>query len=202
MISQNSETHRMQQAFRRVMDAFARPGSLHVLPVAGVACTPCNLSVPLDTLVRMFVDQATTFFLCGTDEARRAIAAETRSKAAEAQAAAFIIAPREAGEEALRRTIEQACAGTLVSPEKGATVLCACERISDEPAEGLHAFAATGPGVKDVNRFYVDADAWAQARALRADEYPCGIEIVLVDDAGRIVAIPRSCTITVEEGGR
>ena len=54
-----------------------------------------------------------------------------------------------------------------------------------------------GPGVRDVNRFFVDREDWAAARAARRDEFPCGIEIELVDGAGRVVAVPRSSAVTV-----
>lgn len=192
----------MQRAFRQVMDAFARPGTLHGLPVDAVSCASCGLGASLDTLARLFIDQATTFALCGDEGARRALATETRSVAVDLDRAAFIVVPREAGDEAMRTAIGQACRGTLVSPEKGATVLCACGRLSDCPEEGLYGFAVTGPGVKGVNRFYADTDAWARARMARADEYPCGIELVVADEAGRIVAIPRSSTVVIEEGGR
>lgn len=201
MIAQDSEVHRMQRAYRCVMEAFARPGRIQVLPAVENDPAPCGLAETLDTLVRMFVDQATTFFLCGHDEDQRAIAAETGSRAAEVSSAAFVIVPQEANDEARWHAIERACCGTLIAPEKGATVLCACKRLSNEPQEGMHAFAATGPGIEEIDRFYVDTDVWAKARFARGDEYPCGIEIILVDDAGRIVAIPRSCTITIEEGG-
>lgn len=53
-----------------------------------------------------------------------------------------------------------------------------------------------GPGVADVNRFAVDRVDWARARDARRDEFPCGIEIVLVDPAGRVVAVPRSSRVT------
>ena len=52
--------------------------------------------------------------------------------------------------------------------------------------------ALRGPGVERENRFAVDRVDWLHARAERGDEFPCGIEIVLVDPEGRVVAIPRS----------
>ena len=98
----------------------------------------------------------------------------------------------------------QACRGTLVSPEKGATVLVGCARLAsaDEAAgecggePALHVVEVRGPGVADVNRFAVDRVDWARARDARRDEFPCGIEIVLVDPAGRVVAVPRSSRVT------
>ena len=56
----------------------------------------------------------------------------------------------------------------------------------------MHVVALQGPGVERENRFAVDRVDWLRARDARGDEFPCGIEIVLVDPEGRIVAVPRS----------
>ena len=42
---------------------------------------------------------------------------------------------------------------------------------------------------------YVSQAEWAHARAERADEYPCGIEILLVDGEGNVAALPRTTRI-------
>ncbi|MFR3092372.1 MAG: phosphonate C-P lyase system protein PhnH, partial [Eggerthella lenta] len=51
---------------------------------------------------------------------------------------------------------------------------------------------ARGTAARGANRFAVDRVDWLRARDARGDEFPCGIEIVLVDPEGRIVAVPRS----------
>ena len=115
-----------------------------------------------------------------------------------------MVVPARADAQTAEEAVAQACRGTLVSPEKGATVLVGCARLApadeaagecgDEPA--LHVVEVRGPGVADVNRFAVDRVDWARARDARRDEFPCGIEIVLVDPAGRVVAVPRSSRVT------
>lgn len=202
MIVQDAEIHRMQQAFRRLMDAFAHPGRVVEQPAAPSCDVASGLAAPLDTVVRLFVDQATTFHLSADAAAVRALADETRSKRAPVEQAAFCIVPASAGEEAAARTVRLACAGTPASPEKGATAILECGRLSDGPEPGLACFEVEGPGVKDTARFWADARLWAEARSVRGDEYPCGIEIVLVDAQGRMAAVPRSSTLRTVEGGR
>ena len=195
MISQNSEIHRMQHAFRAAMDAAARPGKVHVLPLQGAA-SPTGLDASLDTLVRMFVDQAVTFAYLGDAVRERAIAAETRSRAVGAAQAAFVVVPHESTDPTVAYAVEKATCGTLIAPDKGATVLIGCDALFQDSVDGMQGFAVAGPGVKGETRFYATSDVWQRAREERGDEYPCGIEIVLVDKAGRIVVIPRSSAVT------
>ncbi len=209
MISQDAEIHRMQHAFRAAMDALAHPGRVRVLPVDLGKAAPTGLDPALDTAVRMFVDQAVTFAFLGDAVRERAIASETRSRAQGAAQAAFVIVPPDATDPTVSYAVEKASSGTLISPEKGATVIVGVGRLSQEPAEGLVECVVEGPGVKGRNRFFASSDAWLKARTARPDEYPCGIEIVLVDGEGRIVALPRSSKVeaadareSVEEGVR
>lgn len=194
MISQNSEIHRIQHAFRAAMDAAARPGTVRVLPLQG-ATSPTGLDASLDTLVRMFVDQAVTFAYLGDAVRERAIAFETRSQAAGAAQAAFVVVPHESTDPTIAYAVEKAACGTLIAPDKGATVLVGCDGLSQDPVDGMWGFTVAGPGVKGEARFYAASDVWQRAREARGDEYPCGIEIVLVDKAGRIVVIPRSSEV-------
>ena len=64
MIAGDEDLHRMQRAFRGVLDAFARPGTVHsVEPAPGNPVRPVALDASLEQVVRLFVDQAVTFFV-------------------------------------------------------------------------------------------------------------------------------------------
>lgn len=195
MISQNSEIHRIQHAFRGVMNAVAHPGVVYAVPLDAGRASATGLDAALDTVVRIFVDQAVTFAYMGDAVRERAIASETRSRAAGVSQASFVIVGADAGETSVEYAVERASRGNLISPEKGATVLLGCDALSQEPDKGLFGFSVSGPGVADTNRFFCDSDAWLRARAARLDEYPCGIEIVLVDPNGNVVAIPRTSNV-------
>ncbi len=207
MIREDAGLHRAQRAFRSVLDAFARPGTVHVVePAANSPARPVALGASLEAVVRLFVDQAVTF--CVADAESDATAAyltgETHARRFPVREADFVVVPARADAQTAEEAVAQACRGTLVSPEKGATVLVGCARLAsaDEAAgecggePALHVVEVRGPGVADVNRFAVDRVDWARARDARRDEFPCGIEIVLVDPAGRVVAVPRSSRVT------
>ncbi len=200
-IREDADLHRAQRAFRCVLDAFAHPGTVHrLVPAPENPASPVALDASLELVVRLFVDQAVTF--CVADSESDAVAAyltsETHARRVSLRDADFVVVPARADAQTVYEAVAEACRGTLVSPEKGATVLVGCARLADAPESGevsqpaVHVVALQGPGVERENRFAVDRVDWLRARDARGDEFPCGIEIVLVDPEGRIVAVPRS----------
>ena len=201
MMKDGAELHRAQRAFRSVLDAFAHPGTVHeVEPAPENPARPIARDAALDLVTRLFVDQAVTFGVADSeaDAAAAYLTSETHARRVALRDADFIVVPARADAQTAYEAVAEACRGTLVSPEKGATVLVGCARLVGVPAgasaaePAVHVVALSGPGVADVNRFAVDRIDWLNARAARGDEFPCGIEIVLVDADGRVVAVPRS----------
>lgn len=206
MMKDGAEPHRAQRAFRSVLDAFARPGTLHeVEPTSENLARPIALDVALDQVTRLFVDQAVTFCVADSesDAAAAYLTSETHARRVALRDADYIVVPTRADAQTAYEAVAEARRGTLASPEKGATVLVGCARLADVPESGevsepaVHVVALRGPGVADVNRFAVNRIDWLNARAARGDEFPCGIEIVLADPEGRIVVVPRSSDATL-----
>lgn len=206
MIREGAELHRAQRAFRCVLDAFAHPGTVHTLAsLPSNPARPASLDAALDEVVRLFVDQAVTFCVADSeaDAAAAYLTSETHAHRVPLRDADFVVVPARADVQAASEAVAEACRGTLISPEKGATVLMGCACLADVPESGevaepaVHVVALRGPGVERENRFAVDRADWVRARDERGDEFPCGIEIVLVDPDGRIVAVPRSSRATL-----
>ncbi len=206
MIREDAELHRAQRAFRSVLDAFARPGTVQSIELApGNPARPAALDAALEAATRLFVDQAVTFCVADseTDATTAYLTSETLARRAPLRDADFVVVPARADAQTAREAVAEACRGTLTSPEKGATVLMGCARLAEVPEDGqvaepaVHVVALRGPGVERENRFAVDRADWLRARDARGDEFPCGIEIVLVDPDGRVVAVPRSSRATL-----
>ena len=176
-----------QTCFRAVLDAMARPGSLHA---AGQGLTP---PAPLDpataAVLLTLVDADTTL---ATDAA----CAPARDwlvfhcgapLAAAAAAAAFVLATALPDLATLR-------AGTDEGPEEAATLVLQVAALGRGAALRL-----AGPGLRTPATLRVEglpegfASAWARNHAL----FPRGVDIILC--AGdQLAALPRSVAITEE----
>lgn len=217
MIANNNETFILQRAFRNIMNSLARPGLLG--KVEPLVCEEDRenhlLSSYFETVVRTLVDQAVTFAVSGMrqEEISRWIALNTRSHSTELEKADFILIPDVANSLACRDAILKAFEGTLIAPEKDATVVLGCESLAGtyipgsqkanvEPREKTYRIELSGPGIKGLHELFVDRIDWAEARRDRRDEYPCGIDIILVDEEGRLAGIPRTTKIrSIEKEG-
>lgn len=221
MIQNTTETQALQRTFRNLMNAFARPGLLGDIEIMGGRGTTDALSGTSNTpisanplppcfemVVRTLVDQAVIYAVRGSrcDEVSRFMALQTHSHEVPIAEAQYLLVPDLANSAYCREVISQANPGTLIAPEKGATVFVACsglagmripsEDTTDVLQDGVsYRVMIEGPGIKDTHTFFVDRIDWAEARKARSDEYPCGIDIILVDEAGHVVAIPRTTTI-------
>ena len=218
MIANNVETHVLQRAFRNIMNALARPGRLGVVEALRTGGEEENpLPVYFEVVVKTLVDQAVTFAVSGSKEvqATQWVTLNTHSHPTELEQADFILIPDVAHSFACRDAILKAFEGTLIAPEKGATVVIHCGLLAGDPIPGAaddlgvldpdkkaYRVVVSGPGVKDTHTFFVDRNDWIEARRDRGDEYPCGIDLILVDVEGHVVGIPRTTKIvSVEKEG-
>jgi len=84
--------------------------------------------------------------------------------------------------------------GTPLEPADGATAIYEVAGLGEGPL-GL---SLRGPGVGASPRVLqvagLDRDEVELIRRTRAD-YPCGVDVLLVDAAGRCAALPRSCDV-------
>lgn len=193
-----------QQAFRQTLDAWARPGLIRTVPDFPRA----SLDNPaLETLVMMLIDRVCTFVaLAAGDDSRDAFATRitllTHAEAVPAQEAGFALITADAPLDGQIQLIGELSGGTPFSPEKGATAIVECRCLAQIPQEGAPlAFSVEGPGVRTTNIFYVSDDAWFVGRSRRIDEFPCGIDLILVDTSGRAVALPRTARLSPWERG-
>lgn len=179
-----------QQAFRAVLDGFARPGTL--VPAQQPSAVLMFLSAVLDESVSL----ADPLGLVGTD-ARRLLLAPT---APEAQARFVLLDGRRPPDAGFQPTL-----GTLESPELSATLVLTVDALSDAStsADAAVALQLQGPGVPGTRVLAVSGlhPDWLARRAAWVGAYPMGVDIVLAaPDA--MVALPRTTRIVVAPHGK
>jgi alpha-D-ribose 1-methylphosphonate 5-triphosphate synthase subunit PhnH len=187
-----------QRTFRVVLDAMARPGTVKQLPVAA-RDAPVNpwLAAVLVTLVDHEVSLAVEPF-DGADLLERFVRQRTAVASVGADRADFVVAASDRLDPSLPLRLRQ---GTLAYPNDSATLLILVPALDQSAsADDGTALALTlaGPGVPSGHVFTVAGltPALFEARD-EAAEYPCGIDVILVDPGGRVTALPRSTAIQV-----
>lgn len=179
-----------QQAFRAVLDSFARPGTL--VPAQPPGAVLMFLSAVLDESVSL----ADPLGLVGTD-ARRLLLAPT---APEAQARFVLLDGRRPPDAGFQPTL-----GTLESPELSATLVLTVDALSDvlTTADAAVVLQLQGPGVPGTRVLAVSGlhPDWLARRAAWVGAYPMGVDIVLAaPDA--MAALPRTTRIVVAPHGK
>lgn len=179
-----------QQAFRAVLDGFARPGTL--VPAQQPSAVLMFLSAVLDESVSL----ADPLGLVGTD-ARRLLLAPT---APEAQARFVLLDGRRPPDAGFQPTL-----GTLESPELSATLVLTVDALSDAltTADAAVVLQLQGPGVPGTRVLAVSGlhPDWLARRAAWVGAYPMGVDIVLAaPDA--MAALPRTTRIVVAPHGK
>lgn len=179
-----------QQAFRAVLDGFARPGTL--VPAGQPGAVLMFLSAVLDESVSL----ADPLGLVGTD-ARRLLLAPP---APEAQARFVLFDGRRPPDAGFQPTL-----GTLESPELSATLVLAVDALSDAltTADAAVVLQLQGPGVPGTRVLAVSGlhPNWLARRAAWVGAYPMGVDIVLAAP-NAMAALPRTTRIVVAPHGK
>ncbi|OLT14355.1 phosphonate C-P lyase system protein PhnH [Pseudonocardia sp. CNS-139] len=169
-----------QRTFRAVLDALARPGTVHRLPAGpGVpaALLPTLALADLDTPVAVLTENP---------DPADAVATATTAPVTDLPAARLVAAlrPLAAGELGTART------GSAAAPEDAALVTLAVPAL-----DGGAPLRISGPGIAGTRTLApvgVPADL-AAARAGAA--FPAGADLLLVTPDGQLLGLPRSTRI-------
>ncbi|MBM6815963.1 phosphonate C-P lyase system protein PhnH [Olsenella uli] len=204
----------LQAAFRALLDATARPGEAVELPRADGPCAAdaaeAGLYPSTVEVADVLLDAATTFAVagCAGEGAlpARVTSRRTHALLAPLDEAPYVLLPEAVRADGAARAIAALTPGTLLDPHLGATCLVECSALvgtgRDRARVGsvsgdvpTSRWRLTGPGIKESAVVECDRADVLLARAGRADEFPCGIDLVLVSRAGHVVAIPRTTRI-------
>lgn len=166
--------------FRMILGAMSHPGSVFPVP----ELEDETESLPL--LLGCLMDAETGFSVIGDQVLAARLGKITGARPLPVDQADFIIAPRGAT-QGLMPLFKR---GTLEYPDLGATVIYRVETLG----YGELTVTCEGPGVDGETELEIggmDRDEFMQLRDVNL-EFPLGVDVILLDRAGRIAAMPRS----------
>jgi alpha-D-ribose 1-methylphosphonate 5-triphosphate synthase subunit PhnH len=189
-----ARAEREQVAFRALLDAMARPGTVgRVRPHAEGG----ELAAAVALLEAVLDHEVAFALLPEAPAARDALLRYTGSRVAAAEQADFLLCRGPGLDEGLR----VARHGELEYPDRSATIVAVVDGVADTTAAG-EALRLAGPGVNGAIELRVTGFTAAQrsAFARRNRGVPLGVDLVLVAPDGRFTCLPRYTRIAgVEE---
>ena len=175
-----------QRVFRCLLQAAAQPGKLFTLPP--FACGPPEAAA------RTLLDHEVAFCALGGQvaEVEERLSRLTGARVAPVEEADFALI---SGGDSADAVLELQ-RGTLERPELGATAIYVVEELSNTGALLLE---LTGPGVPGARTLGIEGLAAEEAGMIRETrlDYPLGIDVYLIDGAGRVAGLPRSTRLEV-----
>jgi alpha-D-ribose 1-methylphosphonate 5-triphosphate synthase subunit PhnH len=188
-----------QATFRALLDSMSRPGKICQVPQRPYVAPPNGFCPPALTILKTLCDHRVSFSLGVASESPewiRYLEVNLAAPFRPVETADFVLfngTGFDAGFARLNR-------GSLEFPEKSATALICVNQLSEEPAEGaVCMLVLAGPGVKGRARLSVAGldPGYLMARQKTIRYFPMGIDLFLVDSAGKVAGIPRSSTVEI-----
>jgi alpha-D-ribose 1-methylphosphonate 5-triphosphate synthase subunit PhnH len=196
MSASTSAAFASQRLFRLLLEALSRPGVPVQLPPAAPPSLPDTewLLAAGDTLLDHEVSFAVTgdgLSAGGKTTLAQEVQRRTGARPASISEADFVFVVGSPGDglRALRT-------GDLAFPDGGATLLWRVQGFEDGLAATL-----SGPGVDGSTRLRIGGVA-APDLALLGEinrAYPCGLDCFFFDGAGRVVGLPRTTRMVIDE---
>lgn len=185
--------HDIQKTFRNIVEINTFPGRvLNIRKESEKIDLELPLSKDIMLICLTLLDREVKFFSSKKDIAAT-ICGLTYSLNSSLKDAEFIIHNSNDDMEFL---FKNANIGNFIDPHTGATVIIEVDEIETE--QGF--WTLEGPGIKEFSNLKVSASFnILKPREVTNVEFPLGLDLILVDKLGNMVALPRTTKIT---GGR
>ena len=185
-----------QRHFRMLLDCMARPGKIANLADVPLVL-PIGLDLPAVLIGYVLLDEHTTFWIPPSlSEASAYLHRETGSRPSSLEKADFLF-----GSVVMETSwVQKAPLGTAEYPESGSTLIAEVNEISNKPLKGTMAITLKGPGIDHEKTLHVSSNSGKFWKALREknENYPLGVDTILLTKSGYISALPRSIKLDWE----
>lgn len=197
--------HRTQRNFRHLLHAMSYPGDLKILdttaPYERLYQVNSSLPVPavyavmevvLDGEVKvMTLPQVERF------EAELRLYTNTQVTRDLDQAQFLYIHVEDLETKISLSDLASLKVGHLEDPQQSATLVIEVASLVD----GASNVSLSGPGIKDFQNIYLPlSSAFLDWRQTMNEEFPLGIDLIIVDAANHCLALPRTTHVTIMKG--
>jgi len=182
-----------QRFYRLLLDAMARPGKIVTLSKLEID-PPEGLSWSITGLAFTLLDQETTFAVLPENESlNRYLSLNTGSRQAALSSAEFIIID---GRVDLPELLE-INRGDLLFPDRGATLMVMAPVVGGEGTDTR--LTLQGPGIHGEVSLALGGLCPGNLERVQTlnREFPLGVDLMISDNSGALVCIPRSSTIVM-----
>ncbi|MBD8067905.1 phosphonate C-P lyase system protein PhnH [Bacillus sp. PS06] len=187
-----------QQIYRKLIDCMARPGKINDIQelITGIEQTH-DFSPSLMAIAYTLIDREVSFHVITNRQ--RDVAQflhwKTFSKNEQLEKADYIFVHKELNEQDIHEIMSCVNIGSLEDPHESATLVLHLSSFQEGDTYRL-----SGPGIagEKLCSFEGLSPHWIRLRNELNKEYPLGIDLILTNDSGEILAIPRTTLIESE----
>jgi alpha-D-ribose 1-methylphosphonate 5-triphosphate synthase subunit PhnH len=191
-ITLTPRAEREQSAFRQLLMAMSRPGTLGRLPLQHHAGEYGSAVSAIEALV----DHEVTFCVVPErTELSDIVLRQTGSRLAALEDADYVLCDAAALRDVLRRSKD----GSLEYPDRGVTIVCLAGAIAST-GNDADAIVLAGPGIKDTTSVWVEGFDAAAMHAFeeRNSQQPLGADVIFVEPNGSVCCLTRYTRILKE----
>lgn len=190
-----------QHIYRRLVDAMSHPGHRwQLIPHPLMSIEQNQNPTWMASVLLTLVDHEMTLHVvesADSTDLRNIMTRRTRATEVPMSEADFVAADMASFDPDSMTTMKR---GTLDYPDDGASIVLQVESLT---ATGGPSIALTGPGVKGevVLPLGELTTGFIAARNEVTQDYPLGIDVIVVDRSGLVMALPRTTSVSVRDGG-
>lgn len=192
----------MQHIYRRLLDAMSHPGQVWQL----IKHPHLRAESPIEadwmaSLVMTLVDHEVSLHVVDAplfNGMQDVVSRRTRVQITTIEAADFVVADVARFDADLVASIK---IGSLDYPNDGATLVL---QVGDLNTVAGPTMVLTGPGVNESHKRPLGdlTTGILAARNAATADYPLGIDLIVIDRSGRVMALPRTTVIAIRDGGQ
>jgi alpha-D-ribose 1-methylphosphonate 5-triphosphate synthase subunit PhnH len=194
-----NEVYDSQMTFRLLLDGMARPGKIELLNRYEYKFIPRNFNPHCLTILKTLCDNTSSFYSSmNNDEIYKYLEVNTGSNFNESDRADYIIFNGKNFNDEFLKVNK----GTIEFPENSGTVIITVNEISQNKTEesGILSIKLTGPGIKHCTEIFIKGldREYLNNFIIMNKNFPLGIDLLIVDNEGKLVCIPRTSKMEIK----